>query len=269
MQVGIVERRHRHEIAHQLERLVRDQRLVGRVRVRHHQQRVAVGRRLRDRIGADDRAGAGPVLDDEGLLELFGEMLRDDARVDVGRTAGAERHDHAHLPRRIVLRLGRTERSEREQREGDNAQQCHELPPRPSCGALIDGRPRRFNAQLVAGTAGQKNGPLQGGQIHAHLMKISSAIGSARRACRPASSRAPSRSGSRRRALRGRASHDDAAVMTVAVAADTHADARAFDVDALRRELGRLRPRSSPAATGAAIMQAAAMREFSHCFSSS
>ena len=76
-QVRIIDRRDRDEVAHQLVRLVRDQRLVDGVRVRHHQQRVAVRRRLRDRIGADDRARAGAILDDECLLEMLGEMLRD------------------------------------------------------------------------------------------------------------------------------------------------------------------------------------------------
>ena len=44
------------------------------------QQRVAVGRRLGDRFGADIVAGAGLVLDDELLAELFGQPLPDQPR---------------------------------------------------------------------------------------------------------------------------------------------------------------------------------------------
>ena len=63
------------EIAHQLEGLVGDQRLVDRVRVRHQQQRVAVGRPLGDDVGADHRSGAGPVVDHETLAERFLQAL--------------------------------------------------------------------------------------------------------------------------------------------------------------------------------------------------
>ena len=108
-QVGVVDGRHRHEIAHELVGAVRQQRLVDGVRVRHHQQRVAVGRRLGDLARADQRAGAGPVLDDERLLERFLQVLADDAGVDVGGPAGAERHDDLDGPRWVVLRRGRAQ----------------------------------------------------------------------------------------------------------------------------------------------------------------
>jgi hypothetical protein len=132
-QVGVVQRRHRHEILHQPEWLAGDQRLVGGVGIRHDQQRVAVGRRLRDRVGADDRAGAGAVLHHEGLLELLGKVLRDHARIDVGRAAGAERHDQAHLAGRIVLRRGGESRSKPQKRKGNDAQHGHEFLPSNSC----------------------------------------------------------------------------------------------------------------------------------------
>ena len=104
-QVRIVDRRHRHEVLHQRERLFRDQRFVDRVGVRHHQQRVAVRRRFRHEVGADDRAGAGAVLDDERLSQRLLQLLAEIARVDVGRAAGAERHDDAYRFRGISLRL--------------------------------------------------------------------------------------------------------------------------------------------------------------------
>src|SRR5829696_5448450 len=105
-EVGIVDRRHRHEIAHQLVGLLRDQRLVRGVGVRHHEQRVPVRRRLRGLVGADDGAGARPVLDHERPLERFAEILADEAGVDVGGSAGAERHDDLDIPARVVLSDG-------------------------------------------------------------------------------------------------------------------------------------------------------------------
>ena len=61
----------------------------------------------------------GPVLDHEGLLERFAEMLREHARIDVGRAAGAERHDDLHRARRIILRLRGIRRGKHEQSSGN------------------------------------------------------------------------------------------------------------------------------------------------------
>jgi hypothetical protein len=88
--------------------------------VRHCQQCVAVGRRLGDRVGADDRPGARPVLDHEGLLERLGQVLGENAGVDVGGPAGTERHDDFDRARRIVLRRqGGGPRQHRRQRESE------------------------------------------------------------------------------------------------------------------------------------------------------
>ena len=75
-------------IGHRLER-VRRQRQRCALRI---QQRIAVGRRLRDVHGAGDAAGAGPVLDDDLLSPSFGQRLGDDARRNVGRGARAARN---------------------------------------------------------------------------------------------------------------------------------------------------------------------------------
>ncbi len=112
-QIRIQKRCHRHEVAHQLERLVGDQRLGRGLRRRHHQEGVAVGSRLRRRIGADDGPGAWPVLHDERLMQRLVQFIGDGTREDVGWAAGTERHDHSDRAGRIVLR--RSRRSPHEQ----------------------------------------------------------------------------------------------------------------------------------------------------------
>ena len=66
----------------------------------------AVGRGLGDRVGADIAARARLVLDDEGRCPHVSgrEPVGDHARDDVGRGAGAERHDDVHRFRRPGLR---------------------------------------------------------------------------------------------------------------------------------------------------------------------
>ena len=43
---------------------------------------------MRDLAGADSAARTGDVLDEEGLTETFAELLRHQARDEVGRAAG-------------------------------------------------------------------------------------------------------------------------------------------------------------------------------------
>ena len=70
------------------------------------EERVAVGYRFRRQFGANQAAGATPVVDDELLTELRGEPRQHHARDDVGRAAGGHGHDHAHRLFRIGLRGG-------------------------------------------------------------------------------------------------------------------------------------------------------------------
>ena len=79
--------------------------------------RVAVGRRARDPADADGAAGAGRVLDDDGLAERAAHALGHDAGDGVGRTAGRERHDHGDRPRRIGLRVRGGDASKRGERD--------------------------------------------------------------------------------------------------------------------------------------------------------
>jgi hypothetical protein len=69
-EVGIVDRRDRREIAHQFIFALRHQRFIRGLGVRHHQQRIAVGRRLGGFHRADHAAGAGAILDHEGLAKI-------------------------------------------------------------------------------------------------------------------------------------------------------------------------------------------------------
>jgi hypothetical protein len=58
--------------------------------------RVAVRRRLRDRVRAQHAAGAGLVLDHEGLTGQFAHLLAEHARERVGGTAGRKAVDILH-----------------------------------------------------------------------------------------------------------------------------------------------------------------------------
>src|SRR5580704_1380552 len=78
---------------------------------------MPVGAGLGGLAGADIAARTRHVLDIELLPELLRQLLRDEAGRDIGWTAGRERDDHPHRPRRIGLRPGEA----RHRREGSGA----------------------------------------------------------------------------------------------------------------------------------------------------
>src|SRR6266571_2791022 len=80
--------------------------LFGERRGRAHEERVAVGGRLRHGVRADMAARAGLVLDEHLLLPNFGELRRHEARERVGAAAGRKGHDDAHRLRGEGLRGG-------------------------------------------------------------------------------------------------------------------------------------------------------------------
>ncbi len=110
------DQRNRREIVDRLERQLRVERRADRVRLRGEKQRVPVRRGFRNDVGADRRARARPVLDDDRLPEPLRQLLRDHAHRPVDCPARRERHDHAHGARRVVLRGGGRPRAERRDR---------------------------------------------------------------------------------------------------------------------------------------------------------
>jgi hypothetical protein len=68
-----------------------------------HQQREAVGRRLRDGCGSDHAAGAGTVLDDNGLSERRLHRLGEEPRHDVHPAARGIADEDADRPLRIAV----------------------------------------------------------------------------------------------------------------------------------------------------------------------
>src|SRR5262249_11736173 len=67
-------------------------------------QRMAVGGRMRHCLGSDLPLRARPVLDDEWLAETLRQPLTNQAREDVGWTAGRKADHDPHRPRRVGLR---------------------------------------------------------------------------------------------------------------------------------------------------------------------
>ena len=95
------------DIADKIEIELLVERCVDRVRRHHVEERVAVRRSGHHRFRGDVAAGAGALLDHEGLAQARREPLPDQPRYQVWRTAAAKTLDNAHRPRRIVLAMGK------------------------------------------------------------------------------------------------------------------------------------------------------------------
>ena len=109
------------------------ERSADRIGLRGKQQRVAVGWRLGDEVGADGRPGAGLVLDDDLLLQLLGQFLRDRAGRAVDGAAGRKRHDHLDRPAGILLRVGGREGQPAGEQRGQSIVATDAV-PRPARG---------------------------------------------------------------------------------------------------------------------------------------
>ena len=92
------------------------------------QDGVAVRRGVLHRLGADQPAGAGAVLDHHGLAEDAGHRLGDQPGPDVGGAAGRQRHDHADGAVGKG-RLGEGRRGERPAASVVNARRRMGVPP--------------------------------------------------------------------------------------------------------------------------------------------
>src|SRR6185295_10822653 len=108
-----------HAVGHRDEILLRvvvqllvDVLVGGDHRTRGKEQRVAVGRGARRLRGADAAARAAAVLDDYLLAPDLAQLLAEEARRDVGRTARGKGNDETHR----LLRPGLRRRSGAEKR---------------------------------------------------------------------------------------------------------------------------------------------------------
>src|SRR5439155_20345076 len=94
--------RDRREVLLRVERQRPVQRHVDRVGRRRDEQRVAVGRALRDEIGADIAAGAGLVLDDDRLSQGFRKTRAQSARGEIRDSARRKSDDEPDWFRRVL-----------------------------------------------------------------------------------------------------------------------------------------------------------------------
>ena len=93
----------RREIGDRIVRQRRIKRGVDRVAAEAHQQRVAIRRRFRDRRRGQVAAGAGAVLDQDGLFQRRCHRIGDRARHRIGRAAGRRADQNLDRPRRKVF----------------------------------------------------------------------------------------------------------------------------------------------------------------------
>ena len=138
------------------DQLVARQRIVGQLRidrrVDHHRAgryRPAAwspsGAARATIVGRDRAARPRLVLDDHGLAEPFGELLRDDARHDVVGAAGREADDHAdRLPGPSSRGVGlRGRRAGTQQRESQAQRRSH--PDQATASSRPLKKPRRHS----------------------------------------------------------------------------------------------------------------------------
>ena len=111
--------RHRRKVPRRVVRDFSNQGIDDKAPRPDRKQRIAVGRGLGDEVGTDVAARSRTVLNEERLLPGLRELLGDQTHDDVVRAARGERHDDAHGPGGIVLRM-------RAQPEEDRAKRCGE-----------------------------------------------------------------------------------------------------------------------------------------------
>jgi hypothetical protein len=95
---------HRREIPIRIERDARIEARIDDEFAAVDEDGIAVRRSLGCSCHSGIAAGMGDVLDVELLAQAYRKFLRDDARDDVGRPGGRERHDHLDRARGILAR---------------------------------------------------------------------------------------------------------------------------------------------------------------------
>ena len=101
----VSEQRYRREIVHAIKRHCCKQRMIHGVHAhRIEQERVTVRRRSRHDSRANVARRSRAVLDDDRLTERLVQVVGNDARQNVGRSAGREWHDE----RNGTIRIGRS-----------------------------------------------------------------------------------------------------------------------------------------------------------------
>ena len=95
----------RHEVALELVgHVVEERGIHGELAGVRHEQRIAVGRRLRHRGGGDEAIAAGAVLDHKIPSQALVHLLAEDARAGVDRPARRKGDEDPDRLARIVLR---------------------------------------------------------------------------------------------------------------------------------------------------------------------
>ena len=111
-----------------LERIVGELAVEERVHhqrsVDRHEQRVAVGSSLGDRLRTDDGVGTRPVVDDDLLAQILAHFLANEPSEKVGGPAGSKRHDQRDLARGIGLRRCPHRREEETRRSEGEIPEC-------------------------------------------------------------------------------------------------------------------------------------------------
>ena len=105
---GVAEDRDRREIADRMILEVGIERDVGRQRAGRigHHQRIAIRRRVDDLLDRDGAAGAGAVVDDDGLACGPRDAIEHDAGDDIGHAGRRERNHHLDGLLGVVQRIG-------------------------------------------------------------------------------------------------------------------------------------------------------------------
>ncbi len=109
------------KVAHRIEALVRRDGDVDGERLRAEVQRVAIRRRLGGGRGAEIAAGAGAVLDHDGLAPFIRQLAGQDAPERVDRSASRESDHEPHGLVGIGLGGCGKDRSDRGRRDGQCA----------------------------------------------------------------------------------------------------------------------------------------------------